>query len=345
VRLALLTALLTLALATSAAAGPVRLTPSITGAGAVETLEGDQFSCPTENFDDHVTAPCLRQDFDRDAVTIVAVPRPTPEGHWEFSGWLGCDGFVAGTTCSMSSFPGDALSTTPTANFDDVKAPSVHTVTEIRPGPQGAVTFEFAADEDKDDGATFACWLDEQPPTDCTEGTIAYTNVGAGSHTFFVSGTDASDQTPDSPKATPFTIDAPPIPDSSGPAVVLPPPTFPPVPRVLGPNAVTAKVSAKRVFSLGKVRLGCPAVARPCTASASVKGRLRKGGKAVKLAGKSFTVRPSSTAAVKLTLGRKAARALAKRRRLAAKATLEIRAPDVTTRKDVAVTLRPAKRR
>jgi hypothetical protein len=272
VRLALLTALLTLALASSAAAGPIQITPSITGAGTVETPEGVQFPCPTDNFDDRVTVPCLRQDIDQDGLTIVAVPNPTPVDHWELSGWQGCDGVVAGATCSMATLPGDPLTTTPTAVFDDVKPPTVHTVTEIRPGPQGAVTFEFAADEGKDDGATFECWLDEQPPADCTEGSAAYTDVAPGSHTFYVQGTDASGQVSKEDKATPFTIDAPPIPESPGPPAVLPTPTFPAIPRVLGPSAVTAKVSLKRTFSLGKVRLVCPAVAIPCAAKPRSKG-------------------------------------------------------------------------
>jgi hypothetical protein len=78
---------------------------------------------------------------------------------------------------------------------------------------------------------------------------------------------------------------------------------------------------------------------------ATIKGRLRKGGRHVRLASKPLTLRPSSSTAVKLKLGRKVAATLRKRGRLKGTASLEVRAPDVTTRKDVAVTLRAPKKR
>jgi hypothetical protein len=342
VRVALLAALSALAAAAGPAAAATTIHPSIKGAGTIQHPDGGTFDCPDARLDDRLEALECSEFTTADplfAQVLRAFPRPTPPGHWE-ARWEGCPlpqldpaecGFAAGPTDTTYA---------PVAVFDDVKAPTIGEVTEIRPGPAGTVTFQFTADEDADDGAGFACRLDAAAPADCTSGSVTYTGVPPGTHAFHVEGTDASGNVGAGSK--PFTIDAP---AAAVPPTAPKPPFVPLIPRVLGPSTVVAKVSRNRTFALGRVRLVCPAVSTPCPATARLRGRLRRGGKLLTVARKSELVRPATAATVRLRLSRKVAAALRQRGRLRATATLEIRAPDVTTRKDVAVTLRPPKRR
>jgi hypothetical protein len=349
VRIALLAALLTLVLAAPAGADTtVHL--GMQGNGVVVDEADEPFSC-APSFDESDTVECVTFAVPgTTAVRMRAVEPAEPAGHWVFDRWDGTGCASSAVTgepkevCVVGGPVGDA-DVSPVAVFTDVKGPTIETVTETRSGARGStVRFDFTADEDASHGATFSCQLGGQAPADCSTGTMTYADMAPGSYELVVSGTDASGQAGPT-VGRQFTVNPPPTGETPGPPVVLAPPVFPPVPRILGPNAVTAKVSARRRLSLRKVRLVCPAVASPCAGAVALKGRLRKGGARVTLARKAVKLRPSSTAGVRLRLTRKAARALTERRRLTAKAALTLRAPDVTTRKEIAVTLRSGSRR
>jgi hypothetical protein len=334
--------------AASASAAPIHIKPSMQGAGTIETSNSDPpYGCNNpEPFD--VVTTCGEMTFDLavTTITLVATPDDSPPGHWVFEGWAPdtCPDPIE-DTCVITATPGEptdppAPPVMPLAVFSDSVPPTIESVTMTRPQTvpgRNAVQFNFTANE----YATFECQLDAGERSGCPSG-IDYLDLAPGSHTHTVWAIDGSGNESD-PVVTPFAIEAPPV--TPQPPPVTPPAIVPTLlfPRILGPSKVIAKVSRKRTFSLGAVRLKCPGVTTPCRASAVLKGRLGKSGKAVVLARKSLRVRPSSTVAVRLRLSRKAANAL-KHRRLKATAALTVKAPNVITRKDVAVVLRARRR-
>jgi len=340
------------------AVAAVDVSLSIQGAGSVLDQDGDPWFCETGQNENPPAVECGAPVHlnDGESMRLEAVPAPLPTGHWEFNRWDG-SGCVhppdePAEVCVISTLLSSG-SVNPVAVFDDVKPPTIGEITELRSGEGGrTVTFEFVADED----ATFTCRLVDVSQQDCTgtgaAGAVTYENLAAGEYAFSVWGADASGQIGIAEELA-FTIAPPPTtkhpvtpPPATTPPVVKPPVVFPAllIPRLLGPSDLAARVSRKRTFSLGKTRVKCPAVAAPCRASAVVKGRLAKGRKPVVVARKSFRVRPSSSSPVKLRLTRKAAKAIVRQRRLKAVASLMVKAPNVTTRKDVAVVLRAPKR-
>gem|GEM_PF-4667436 len=326
------------------ASAAVQIDPSIQGWGAIATADGDPpYACgpPDPSGDPSVDCPATTFDAAVSSVTLVPTAGDDPSGQrWSFDGWLGCPTVpTADGSCVVDSTAPEDPPATPTAVFVD-PPPVVGTVTMVRtPVASGrdTVQFTFTADEPS---ASFECQLDDRLRAACESG-IAFTNPAYGQHAFKVWAIDGATGEESAPVETLFAIVAPQAPVQ--PPFVPPPPAEPlPTllfPRILGPSKVTANVSRKRTFSLGAVRLKCPAVALPCRASAVLKGRLRKRSKPVVLARKSFELAPSSRVAVKLRVTRKAAKIL-KQRRLKATAALTIRAPNVTTRKDVSVVLR-----
>ena len=343
-----------------ARAGQIQSTPSIQGAGAIDVVgDVDPYSCTSSDRNDANTLVCPLGTFGDEltpaTISLQAIAPAEPADHWEFDGWdpTGCS-IVADDICTLESPDPGIVSFTPKATFDDVQGPTIGEVIETRSGDgDRTVTFEFTADETAAHGATFACRLDDEAPTDCSSGAVEYPDLAVGTYTFKVTGSDASGNPSTDEPTVEFTIAAPTDPPGDPPVKppVKPPVTDPPVvfptllfPRVLGPGSVTVKVSRKRVLSLGRVRMRCPAVTGRCPGSVVLKGRVAKGGGQVAVARKRYSLLPSSTSPVKLRLTRKAARALDTRRRLKATARVTVRAPSVTTHKDVAVVLRAPKR-
>lgn len=333
------------------ASAAVEVNPSIRGAGLIEdATTGDDLVCDTPSWDDRAAAvPCdqvMVQDLE--AKSFRAVPATEPVGHWVFLGWEGCVPATLTDVCTITDVD-SGTSVSPIAVFGDDTPPAIGEVFEARSGADGrTVTFDFTADEAAAHGATFSCRLDDGAAEPCTDGTAEYPDVAVGTHTFGVTGTDASGNVGDE-WTEEFTIAAPPANPPVKPPVT-PPATNPPVvfptllfPRVLGPSRVAVKVSRKRVLSLGRVRMRCPAGVGRCPGSVVLEGKIAKRGERIVVARKRYSLRPSTTARVKLRLTRKAARALEARRRLKVTASIAVRAPNVTTRKDVAVTLRAPK--
>jgi hypothetical protein len=336
------------------AAATVDVDAGIRGAGTIEdATSAVVLPCEPASFDEATTVMCTPfQVPDAGSVGLRAVPAAEPAGHWELAGWEGCGHLTPMEVCQIDD-GASGTSISPIAVFNDDTGPTIdEEVIETRSGEdERTVSFEFTADETAVHGATFACKLDDDPAEDCSSGTIEYPDLAVGDYSFSAQGTDASGN--DGAEVTyEFAIEAPPIdPPPTGPPTTKPPPTKPPVvfptllfPRVLGPSAVTAKVARTRTFLLRGTRVKCPAVTKPCPAKAVLKGKLRKGKASVVLARQSFSVRPRTSSPVKLRLTRRAFKTLVAKRRLKAVASLTVRAPNVTTRKDVAITLRAPKK-
>lgn len=333
--------------ATPAIAGPIAFTPSIEGAGSIAAEQSDPpYECSGDDSSlnsDTTDCPLGMSGLEAETVRLVATPSATAPGQWEFVRWEGCSPPEDSEhVCLLEALDPLPATFTPKAVFRDDTAPTV-TVTESRaPGDASTVEFAFAADEP----AEFQCGLDAEPLAPCSS-PITYPRLAAGQHVFTVRGTDVNDN--GEQIALTFTVDGPPgtdPPRDDRPLPVQPPaiqlPTIPLLARVLGPNALRAKVSRKRRLSLRPVRLTCPAVATPCRASVVLRGRLGKRRKPVVLARQSLAVRPSSSARPKLRLKRRAAKVLARKRRMRAVASIAIAAPNATTSKDVRVALRTA---
>jgi len=348
--------LIVLVAAAPAMAGQIQFTPSIQGAGTIDVVgDVDPYSCVSSDWNDANTFVCQAGTFGDEltpsTISLQALPPAEPAGHWELVGWdLAECSVVADDVCTLDSLDPGIASFTPKATFDDTKGPTIGDVIETRSGTDSrTITFELTPDETAAHGAMFACQLDGGAAENCSSGTIEYPDLAVGTHTFEVTGTDASGNPSIDQPSIEFVIDAPPTkPPTKPPAsppVTKPPVIFPTLlfPRVLGPSSVTVKVSRKRVLSLGRVRMRCPAVAGRCPGSVVLKGRIAKGGRQVAVARKRYSLRPSSTSPVKLRLTRKAARVLEAKRRLKVTASLAVRAPNVTTRKDVSVLLRAPK--
>lgn len=323
----------------SAVAAPIEIAPEIQGLGTITADAAPPFSCGPPASPD-VVLTCPARTFDETVTSISLVPTPVdnPADQWSFDRWIGCPS-VEGELCLIEAAPGEPTETAaPRAVFVD-PAPTLGEVV-VTAIARDAVRLTFSSD---DLAATFECQLDTPPTAGCASGR-EISGLAPGPHTFTVWAIDPSGNV-SAPVDAPFTVEAPPVatpPVVTPPPTVTPPPPFPAllIPRVLGPSSVKAKVSRKRGLSLGAVRLKCPAVAAPCRATVLLKGRLKKRGRLLVLARASIAVRPSTSVAVRLRLTRKAAKALKDKRRLRATAALTVRAPNVNTRKDVAVTLR-----
>jgi hypothetical protein len=348
-RLWLISALVASALlpAGPAWAGEIQLDPFIVGAGSIETVDDPLYLCGTDENHGGVTFDCgasqpLGNPLETATITLLATPSAVMSDDWEFLEWQDCPTPTMDELCEITAPDTTPVQASPTAVFVDTVLPALEPIIVSRPTFAGKkqVQFKFAADE----AVHYECQMDGGEISGCPDG-ISYfeDDLGPGAHQLTVWAIDRSENKSD-PVTASFAIAAPPVvkPPATKPPVVIPPVTLL-IPRVLGPRELSARVSPKRLFSLGKLRVKCPAVPVRCRVTAVLRARLAKNREPVVVARKKLTLRPSTRSAVTLRLAKRAARVLEKRSRLKTAATVTISAPDVQTRKDLAVTLRMPK--
>lgn len=184
-----------------AAAGQVGLTLKIRGAGLVQVVEGSiedggWTSCDwTSNVDDRVVKECgrIRNEEPFEAwIWLRAVPAAEPEGEWKVTNWDGCDDVRKvgdGFECAVRSAAFGSVEKAVTANFTDVRSPTLTSFTQVRDtsGP-GTWTYAWAADH-----GDLECAYESLTFMACASPTTV--PWGEGSHRFSVRAVDASGNT------------------------------------------------------------------------------------------------------------------------------------------------------
>lgn len=184
-----------------ATAGQVGLTLKIRGAGLVQVVEGSiedggWTSCDrTDNVDDRVVQDCgrIRNEEPLGAsIWLRAVPRAEPEGEWKATNWDGCDNVRevnGGWECGIHSGAFSSDEKTVTANFIDVRTPTLTSFTQVRDTTApGTWTYSWGADH-----GDLECSLDSLVFLACTSPrTVSWSE---GTHTFRVRAIDASGNT------------------------------------------------------------------------------------------------------------------------------------------------------
>jgi hypothetical protein len=114
-------------------------------------------------------------------------------------------------------------------------------------------------------------------------------------------------------------------------------------PTIKGPKRGTAKVDRKRAFFVPGVLVGCGVGASNCSVTGSATGVLARASKvrAVSLAKRTFTVKPNSSSRVKLTLSKKAYKALKRAKKLNTTVKIVARRGTGTVAKTVKLKLVP----
>jgi hypothetical protein len=200
----------------AASAGIVGVTGKIVGAGTISSVSGGPYSCDgSSNTDERVEVTCERKIFSavdpvKAYVSLSATPRSTPDGHWEFAGWEGCDSLEENDTIcvvrsgnvSWTPWTGVIVSDwQPKAIFRDNHPPDVQVARPVLL-PNRGVRVSFTTNE----GST-QCQLDSTDKdkwSDCPGGIVEYTGLSEGPHTVYVKGTDGSGQS--ETESAPFSI-------------------------------------------------------------------------------------------------------------------------------------------
>ncbi|HTW16625.1 MAG TPA: hypothetical protein VMF51_15915 [Nocardioides sp.] len=184
-----------------ASAGQVGLTLKIRGAGTVQVVEGSiedggWTSCDrTANLDDRVVQDCgrIRNEEPFEAwIWLRAVPAPEPAGEWVVTNWDGCDDVrKVGETfeCAVHSGAFGSVEKTVTANFSDVRSPTLTSFTQVRDtSAPGTWTYAWAADH-----GDLECAYESLSFMACSSPKVVPWDEG--SHRFSVRAVDASGNT------------------------------------------------------------------------------------------------------------------------------------------------------
>ncbi len=167
--------------ATVPAQADLVVSPGTTGSGSI--LSTGSYGCPTQNLGPGVLRLCPDIISSSGKVTLTAVPKADPPGHWRFVRW---DGFGCGSTatCTIETLDGYFF---PIAVFEDPVAPTITPTVEHSTTRDRTVTLSWTANE----WASVTCAVDGTPLPECPSSQAV--TLPEGSHTFTARGSDLSE--------------------------------------------------------------------------------------------------------------------------------------------------------
>lgn len=177
-------------LAATPAHADIRVGPYTDGSGAI--WSGGVYVCPSASLGPGVIRPCQDIVSASGMVTLTAIPKADPPGHWRFVRWDG-SGCGATPTCTIEATDGYFF---PTAVFRDSVAPTISATVQLSSTRDRAVTLGWTSDESVSatctlNGAELQACPDEQSLT-----------LPEGAYTYAVRGRDLSENLGTAPPQT-----------------------------------------------------------------------------------------------------------------------------------------------